>query len=102
MFYILLCFYLWIYGTLNKISYHISHHCVPNTVIEIITVVCKDDLRKETSVCRCNVDWNECLIDHSTTAFAAFLFKSLVVKQFNTDQEARQTFLTIACFVQVC
>jgi hypothetical protein len=23
MFYILLCFYLWIYGTLNKISYHI-------------------------------------------------------------------------------
>jgi len=24
MFYILLCFYLWIYGTLNKISYHIN------------------------------------------------------------------------------
>ena len=48
------------------------------------------------------MDWSEFLIDHSTTAFAAFLFKSLVVEQFNTDQEARQTFLTIACFVQVC
>ena len=28
MFYILLCFYLWIYGTLNKISYNISQMTV--------------------------------------------------------------------------
>jgi len=37
MFYILLCFYLWIYGTLNKMSYHKLHDIMTQKTV-ILTV----------------------------------------------------------------